>query len=383
MAQLEDNFLKLVGHVEELSRARTPSPGPVSQTSSAHALPAAMPLSPLHAFGYMPTFPIPYMTQNTYPSPNSLYTSAVWHSPSAQAIEPSTSSSAQSQLGAVDIAQIRSLLQDFESVDILDTSAILEDEWHSIPSRERRKADLIVSTSQFRSWMVGSGSNELLVHGEFRRPQSFSAPVSAISVFCATLTQTLRAQDQKHIVLVFYCGSHAERDDQHRGARGMIRSFAAQLARYPSFDTVTQKNGLDGLEPQKLETTIKGGKISSICQLFRGLVSLLPEQATLICLIDGISHYETDGFEDEMLECLDFLLDMVRKANKVAGMKLLVSSPTVTDLVQLKFKDDDSSFISLAEIRDLGQGLGLSQLKDLSDSDESSPASESSESLDE
>lgn len=384
MMHLEDNVLRLMEHVEELRRARTPSPGPGPQSLSSQAVPPAMSLSPLHVPGYMPTFLHPYMAQNMSFSQIFPLEPPAWDNAPFQGQQPRPSSPAQSQPGTLDIAQIRSLLQMSESVDILDISAILEDERRSIAFRERRKADLIVSTSQFRSWMVSNKSNELLVHGEFRGPRSSSAHVSALSVFCATLTQTLRDQDQQHIVLVFFCGSHVERDDQHRGAIGMIRSFAAQLVRSSWFDTVSQQSGQSQLDGQiDVETIVKSGTLLPLCQLFGGLVRLLPEQVTLICLVDGISHYETDEFEDEMLDALDFLLNLIRKNSTAAAIKLMASSPTVTDLVQHRFKDDDSSFMSLAEVRDLGQGLGLSQLKDTSDDDQDSSAWDESEVSDE
>lgn len=284
----------------------------------------------------------------------------------------------------LDISQLRSLLHQYEYVDTLDASAILEDERRSIPFRERRKADLIVSTSQFRNWVVSNNSSELLVHGDFHGPRSSSANVSALSVFCATLTQTLRAHSQQHIALVFFCGNHVEQDDQHRGSRGMVRSFVAQLVRSSLFDDVTRQSGQLQFDGQTdVGTIINSGQLSQLCQLFKNLVRLLPRQATLICLIDGISHYETDEFEEEMLHTLDFLLDLVRNDDIAAAIKLLASSPTATDLVQRKFKDDDTSFVSLAEVRDLGQGLGLSQLADISDDDQHSSASDNTEDTEE
>lgn len=257
---------------------------------------------------------------------------------------------------------------------------ILENEEQSIPFREKRKADLIVSTKQFHDWMVTNKSSELLIHGEFRRSRSSSEPISALSIFCTTLTQTFRRAGQQQIALVFFCGSHVERDDQHRGPRAMIRSFIAQLAKLWSFETMKiQNSGSHAFCQQDFETTIESGSLQKLCELFGHLVQLLPEQATLFCIIDGISHYETDEFEEGLLEVLKFLLSLAGKHDMPATIKILASSPTSTDLVQDQFRDDDSSFISLAEIRDLGQGLGSMQL-DTSSDDEVSRNSESDDS---
>lgn len=82
-----------------------------------------------------------------------------------------------------------------------------------------------------------------------------------------------------------------------------------------------------------------------------------------------------------MLVILGSLLSLARREDSAATFKVLASSPTTTDLVQNRFKDDDSSFISLAEIRDLGQGLGEIQL-DASSDDEDSRDSEESDDTD-
>lgn len=277
---------------------------------------------------------------------------------------------------------LRSLLTPFGSIEEVDLNSILENEEQSIPFREKRKADLIVSTNQFHDWMVTNKSSELLVHGEFRRSRSASEPISALSVFCATLTQTFRKAGQQQIALVFFCGSHVERDDQQRGPGAMICSFIAQLAKLWSFDNTKLSDSGDHLFSQPdVEMAVNGGNLSKLGELFTRLVQLLPDQATLVCIIDGISHYETDEFEEGLLEVLGFLLGLARNRDLSATIKILASSPTTTDLVQTRFKDDDSSFVSLAEIRDLGQGLGSMQLE-MSSDDELSRNSEESDDTD-
>lgn len=97
----------------------------------------------------------------------------------------------------------------------------------------------------------------------------------------------------------------------------------------------------------------------------------------MICLIDGVSHYKTGEFEDDMLSALGFLLDLVRKYGITPAIKLtlMATSPTMTDLVQHRLKDDDASFLSLAEVRNLGQELRLSQLENTSESEQHSCSS--------
>lgn len=297
-----------------------------------------------------------------------------------EARQPSPSSvhSRPASPAPFNIAALRLLLTSFESIEEIDLNAILENDEQSIPFREKRKADLIVSTRQFHDWMVTNKSSELLVHGEFRRTRSASEPVSALSVFCATLTQTFRKAGQQQIALVFFCGNHVERDDRHRGPGAMICSFIAQLAKLWSFETTNlEGSGDHRLSQMDVEVMIQGGNLPKLCELFRHLVRLLPEQATLFCIVEGISHYETDYFEEGLLKVLEFLLSLARERDMGATVKILATSPTTSDLVQNRFRDDDSSFISLAEIRDLGQGLGSMQLEVSSDDEVSHGSDES------
>lgn len=378
---LEDNLLRLNVHVEELrEQARTPSPRLFPQPPSPHAPSQAILTSLPHMPVYMPSSLHPYMAHNLMVPLASPWNSGEWFHIPFPGQYRQISSSTEPHPETLDIARIRSLLQIHDSFDDLGTQEILENERRSIPFRERHKADLIVSTPQFHDWMVSNKPGELLVHGDFRGPQSSLAHVSAISVFCATLTKTLRVQGQQHIVLVFYCGCHMERDDQHRGAKSMIRSFAAQLVRSSVFDDVAQVRLQCQLDSQGLlEAASRSGSLSQLHQLFESLVRLLPEQITLICLIDGISHYETDDFEDEVLSTINFLLGLVRSDNTAACIKVLATSPTTTDMVQHKFRNDEKSFISLAAIRNLGHALGLSQWEDNSDDASTSSDSDVSE----
>lgn len=370
-----DHITHLTEQIEKLRETTISAPNSNSSSPNHLTLPPTMPFSPLN-FSVSGS-PSPGMGYSlTYPWDSStLYLEARQPSPSSVHSRPASPA-------PFNIATLRSLLTIFESIEEIDLNAILENDERSIPFREKRKADLIVSTKQFHDWMVSSKSSELLVHGEFRRTRSASEPVSALSVFCATLTQTFRRAGQQQIALVFFCGNHVERDDRHRGPGAMICSFIAQLAKLWSFETTNPEgSGNYPLSQAEAESIIKSGSLQKLCKLFGLLVRLLPEQATLFCIVEGISHYETDEFEEGLLEVLVLLLGLARHRDMAATIKILATSPTTSDLVQDRFRDDDLSFISLAEIRDLGQGLGSMQLEVPSD-DEGSSGSDESDSTD-
>lgn len=378
---LTDHITHLTEQIEELREKTITSPRPGSSVTNNLTLPPTMPYFPENFSALGPPNSFVYGPQSIGYPPGSPWASSPQYLEARQP-SPSSAHSRPTSPAQFNIPSLRSLLTRFESIDEVDMNGILENEEQSIPFREKRKADLIVSTKQFRDWMVMNKSSELLVHGEFRRSRSASEPVSALSVFCATLSQTFRKAGQQQIALIFFCGSHVERDDQHRGPGAMICSFIAQLTKLWSFETTKlQDSGTHAFGQQDVETMIEGGSLPKLCELFGHLVQLLPEQATLFCIVDGISHYETDEFEDGLLVVVGFLLGLARNHNMAATIKILASSPTSTDLVQDRFRDDDSSFISLAEIRDLGQGLGSMKL-DMSSDDEVSRNSEESDDSD-
>lgn len=377
---LTDRITHLTEQIEELREKTITGPSPASSVTNNLTFPLTMPYLPLNFSALNPPDSLVYGPQSIGYPPAPPWASSPQYLEARQP-SPSSAHSRPTSPAQFNIPILRSLLTSFESVDEVDLNGVLENEEQSIPFREKRKADLIVSTKQFRDWMVMNKSSELLVHGEFRRSRSASEPVSALSVFCATLTQTIRKAGQKQIALVFFCGNHAERDDQHRGPGAMIRSFIAQLIKLWSFDTTKEQyRGSHSFSQLDVEMTVKHGDLAKLAELFRRLVQLLPEQATLVCIIDGISHYETDEFEGKLMEILGFLLDLTRNRDMAATIKILVTSPTTSDLVQDRFRDDDSCFISLAEIRDLGQGLESMQLEMSSDDEASGDSEESDDS---
>ncbi|CZR69883.1 uncharacterized protein PAC_19783 [Phialocephala subalpina] len=149
----------------------------------------------------------------------------------------------------------------------------------------------------------------------------------------------------------------------------------AALLRQSSFNAALLEQGLD-LDIER----IRKGNITHLCALFSTLVRRLPKDITLICIIDGISHYEVDEHEKGMLKALQCLLDLARDNGVAAVIKVLATSPTTTGLVQGRFEDDDEYFLSLAEVRDTGQRRGLGESDDsLENSDDSDEVEESEE----
>jgi hypothetical protein len=383
--QLPDNVVgpmtELRQQVEELQGAKTPTPEgqllpqqPFFPHPWPQQLPVLVPSQPQHPLQnilFPPLLPPELLTllllplfQPQHPAPAPAQTQATPHP-------------ALNTASLLKLLKVPPDLAETELITILESSV-------SIPLVERRKADLVVTTTQFRNWLVAPTSRELLVHGDLGLGGRRSSPsyVSALSRLCALLVQALRTKGKPYVPLIFFCGSHVEDDDHHRGGKAIMRSFIAQLlVGWGSFDAALQQ-AADGLD-LNIEG-LRKGKVAPLCALFRWLVRRLPQGVTLICIVDGISYYETDEFEDGMLRVLRCLFGLARDAKMAAVVKVLATSPVATDSVQDQFdEEDESCFLSLAEIRRTGQAAHLPLLTgQLVDESEDSDTEDSESSLD-
>lgn len=195
---------------------------------------------------------------------------------------------------------------------------------------QREKAESIVQNGQFKNWVVSTASKILLIHGNFR---DGNQKVSALSSFCATLTEALRA-DCRFLPLIFFCGSHLD-DDPGAGGFLMIVSLVVQLLSQQDFD-------MRLLPYEVYDALDRWGDISAFCSLFEWLLCQLPDDVTVFCLIDGAVYYEREEFVHGMSEVLADILEMSTDGRLPVTFKVLVTSPTPTTVVRLPFEVDDS-----------------------------------------
>ena len=229
----------------------------------------------------------------------------------------------------------------------------ISDGGESIVSRYRGTEDQIACTQEFRNWILASSSGKLLVHGDY--PSGGSHHASPISLFCITLLQALFTKSS-YIPLIFFCGQHIEPEDG-AGGQVMIMSLISQILKQHAYIPVLFRHQLD-------QQSIRRGDVHYLCSLFEFLVRSLPSEQTVVCIIDGISYYETDEFEDEMIMILKCLLGLVRDSGLRPAVKLLVCSPATTDRVQFEFGGVDANILNLAGTRLLSQEAGSLFLND-------------------
>ncbi|KFA78914.1 hypothetical protein S40288_11393 [Stachybotrys chartarum IBT 40288] len=246
--------------------------------------------------------------------------------PSPQPIESQTSWSSQ---------DIRYWLH-FPDVDIQDLQHVSEQIEHLI-HEDRGRTQQLLETRPFKNWMSRGGSAKLLVHGNFRPPYD----VSPLSVVCTLLTHTFRTSGQGFVGLVFFCGRHLKWDE-HQGSLAMIRSLIAQLLHQYSLLAIRPDPMVD---LQNLELS----DVNILCHVFSALVRQLPSSVSTFCIIDGISLYETEDFEDGFDVVLMSLIAMAEHGETSGWptFKLLLTSPQPTLEVRKAFDPEPDTLVHM------------------------------------
>ncbi|KAJ8120201.1 hypothetical protein ONZ43_g3032 [Nemania bipapillata] len=253
-------------------------------------------------------------------------------------------------------------LLDMMDIDAVDMDAI-EVKGKHVPNQDRARTEQIVSNQAFQDWIVSPRPSKSMIYGGF---SPFHLTTSALSVFCKTLTKAFRSREG-YLCLVWFCGFHLgdddesdidssdseddingdlgyvydEGDDYNLGTRQrvikrMVRSLIAQLLCDHDF-------GPRHLLPPDVDPDVieQGHSLSQLRRLFSWLVRQLPEEITLVCLIDGVSFYEREEFEDPMLDALGDILELAT-SNVAATVKVLVTSPRPSVTFRVGFEDENA-----------------------------------------
>jgi len=280
--------------------------------------------------------------------------------------QPSTSAMAD---GA---STIQSLLNIPPNLSEHDLRAV-EEAAYRIPSRDYNIVARVSRAPQFLRWMASPESRGLFAyHSAQHQPGSSTASlprVSALSFFCATLARAVETRGRdKFAVAAFFCGLHIEEDDDDDndtpigvGGAAMARSLASQLLRsvnagrpVPAEETRwDRRRGVpSGVDPDGVAKM----DVVELCRLLVWLVrTQLSADQTLVCVVDGVGHYDTDELETDTLMVLRTLRWLARgtRGGGHAVVKVLVTSTTAAHDVRGLFVDDDDDegcFLSVAEL---------------------------------
>ena len=103
--------------------------------------------------------------------------------------------------------------------------------------------------------------------------------------------------------------------------------------------------------------------LSRLCTLFRKLVKDLPAGFILVCVIDGMSLYETSEWAEDLRLILDTLNDLTRELDVCAVFKVLVTSAMASRQAVRYIPREDHLMLPLDEGDGADSALTVRHLK--------------------
>jgi hypothetical protein len=203
----------------------------------------------------------------------------------------------------------------------LDLGAPVLELKHLLPAQEVHRSELILNEPTFKAFAQDHKSCSLLIQGDTDVVRI--TPISGITLFSASLYQSLAAYGGRYRPLVFFCGNHTFESDPSSGGAGLFRCLILQLLALESFSTA---DFLQHVDPLKVEA----GHLETLRKVFIMLLKQLPGDLTIFCIIDGVNYYENNHFEFGMRVAIDCLVGMAEDYDIQAAVKVLVTGVVPT-----------------------------------------------------
>ena len=171
----------------------------------------------------------------------------------------------------------------------------------------------------------------------------------ALSLISAKVFDTLQVVEPA-ITVHHFCGLHQAQGDPLTSSRGMMNSVLGQLLsqRKYGFDLSITTTG-------NLEMLREGG-LKEICNTFAVLMDQLPPGSVLVCVLGGISFYETSAREGDTIKVIRYLVKLVRRAKKMS-FKLLLTCPGESCFQnEYGIRENEMLLLDEEQVDDDGQG---------------------------
>ena len=244
-----------------------------------------------------------------------------------------------------------------ETVFPADISAVSQDiqnvirQGKRLKTNSQSKGNWLLHNKAFQAWLISDASSTLVVNGNAEGREHIS-PMSLVSAF---LLQSLNGTDTASTIS-FFCGLHLAGHDDMRGPQGLARSLISQLlATMYASDLAILENDFH----QQLEA--HASDVAMLMELFFSLVKRLPQEFVLFCVIDGISLFEKQQYEQETRIVFQKLSQIAQAESQGGLFKLLLTSPSSSRCAK-EFFPKESTIIIPKNAGD-GQLLTLHQVK--------------------
>lgn len=243
---------------------------------------------------------------------------------------------------------------DVNHLQMSNDASIVVRRGHELALADVGRATQMIMEPQVKELLSSPGPGVIAVDGHFDRTQM--GKISPLSYICAMLSQALRQQSQqsaasfgrgspvsmstqpekgasRDIVLEYFCALHTADSDDLQGPQGLMRCLTTQLILsmvanewIAHADAVNLPHLRDGAEELLLQRDL-----NAVCRLFTALIHVVPQGASIYCLVDGWSAYER---EELWRADYEVVLNEFREATDASNsdhgpnFKLLLTSPT-------------------------------------------------------
>ena len=181
----------------------------------------------------------------------------------------------------------------------------------AIPLSDQDRTAAIIQHDSMDRWLKDADSGALLVHGNCRRHDGI-CPTTIASALLVSFFVKFR----NFITLYWFCGSHA--NGPSCNALGMVQSLICQLLHVSSLDYKLDKQHKSDIKDLK-----------KMLELLKKLLQQVPNDTVVVCIIDGISHYEGEHQHGDTCRTIRRLVRLTRAGGEPV-LKLLITSPTRT-----------------------------------------------------
>ena len=183
-----------------------------------------------------------------------------------------------------------------------------------IKAATQSRVQYLMSSTSFARWLWQDQSAFILVDGN--EAESLNH-VSAMSLACLALQDFLK--EKSIVVLSFFYGLHTLQSDNLHGVDGLMRSLIAQLLLEgrAHTDLVQPRTGIF---PDVAD-------FSSLLMFFGELIEQVASERMIVCMVDGISCFETLESARDIRLVVRELRDLTRRIGDGRVLKVMVTSP--------------------------------------------------------
>ena len=220
----------------------------------------------------------------------------------------------------------------------------------SMSLTDQDRVQVVIEDEAVQQWLLNPRFGALLIHGNGRRP----VPICPTSVACALLVHVF--SKRLHFpTLYWFCGLH------NSGPRGnpvgMLRSLVCQLLRLSCCQCSDDDHH-----------TLDTQDVRKLLKLFQRLIRDCSGAFPVVCILDGVSFYESRHSKENLCRIISSLATLAR--SDPPKLILLLSSPIRT--CHISRESDITRNLRIAEVSDhvsgAKQGLDSRQIMSATES---------------